>query len=232
MYLISIILDLLIILVFLTFIILGGKNGLVRSLISFLFIFASLIMSIYLSSNLSNSVYNNFIRQGVIEQIELSISSGNVNFGSLSATIPSFIYNSLSYYGITPENINHIINNGKGDISNELERLVSPVFIELICIALSVIFFLIFSLLSGIASRYCSKIFKIPVLKQINTTLGALFGMFKGYIVVTIIVFCIKTVGQVTYKNLSLFLYDNIESTIIFKYMYTNNLICNLLSEI
>lgn len=228
----AIVLDVVTILMLVFFIIIGAKRGFVRSVIGFLGMVISLFVSFYLSSFLSNLIYDHFIKQQVINQIDISIASGNVSYDTIASALPENLYNSFSYYGITPDKINHIINSGKGNIALSIANLISPIFITLIrmCVILT-FFFILMPLFSGLASTV-SGIFKLPVLSGIDASLGAVFGILKGYLAVTLIIFCVKTIGQVMYNPEGIFLYSDVESTFVFKHFYTNNLVYNLLSEV
>lgn len=225
------ILDFTIVILFFIFIFSGFRVGLVKSLLSLINIALSLFISIYVSFGLSNLIYNQFIKENLINELQTSIDNSSINSESLISTFPNFISNSFSYYGITSKDLTDIINSGKEDIAYQILDVISPMFIQIIHLSLSMVLFFVFIIIFNIMSKWILSIFKIPVLSQINHLFGGILGILKGYLIVTLLIFCLRSWAQSTNYNSNLFSYSSIESTFIFKHIYTNNLIYNIIQE-
>ena len=71
----SIVLDILILAIIAFFIVLSSKQGFVKTFIGFVGCFAALILSIVLSWTVSDLVYGNFIRPGLVSSVEDNLDS-------------------------------------------------------------------------------------------------------------------------------------------------------------
>ena len=67
--------DILIIVLIFLFAILGFRRGLARTLLNFAAMIASTVIANFLSDALAQAIYNSFIKQGVIEKIQTTIST-------------------------------------------------------------------------------------------------------------------------------------------------------------
>ena len=104
----SFVLDLTVFLIFAIFIFLGIKNGIVKSAMSFFGTLIAFLFSIYSAGEISDFIYVRFLKESIKARIDLAVSKGE-SLESIFSLFPGFIINSLKFYGITMEKINHII---------------------------------------------------------------------------------------------------------------------------
>ncbi len=228
-------LDGIILLTFLLFCISGVRKGLVRSVLSFAGLMIALISSLYLSHGFSETIYDKVIRDNVTNQVRLCIKNGReFSADAVFGILPEFISNSFRYYGITSDNLTDIIHNAvsDADIAQRIEILISPIFIQTIRISSTLIMFFIFMILCSFISNKVASILKLPLTGQVDRLAGALFGGIKGYISLSILIFCLSAAGKVVDLPLMTHIYNNSESGFIFRYMYMNNFIYSLIREI
>lgn len=208
------------------------RSGFVKSFFSLINIIFSLFASIYISLKLSGTIYDYFIKENLINQVHTAIDNGSINSNSVIDKIPDFISNSFSYYGITSDKLTDIINSGKTDVANRIVDAISPAFIQIIHAALSSVLFFVFIIVLGIVLRWILKIFRLPILSQVDHALGSVLGLMKGYLIISLLIFFLRSWIQTLDYSPDIFSYPTIESTFIFKHMYTNNLIYNIIKEI
>jgi Colicin V production protein. len=217
-----------IIFLFLLFFIIGARRGFVKSLLSLLNILLSLVISIYVSSKISENIYDKFIKDSVTSQIKTSLDGKNFNSDKLISSLPEFISQSLSYYGITEASLNDIIHSKNSDSAVQIEKVISPIFIHAIKASVQLVLFFAFSIIFGALSKGILTLFNFKILKPIDSSIGAVLGLVTCYFVIVILMFFIKASIQITNFAPDIFSYDNIGSTYIFRYMYVDNIICNL----
>ncbi len=111
----------------------------------------------------------------------------------------------------------------KRDIKLEIAQKVSEAIMKVLSL---VIIFLVVKVTLFIASIVLNGIMQIPVLKQLNETLGLVFGLIMGVAELYIAFAIITFVASIT--DLS-FVVDPIKSSLIASFMFDNNIILKLL---
>lgn len=225
------ILDFLLLLIFALFIFFGIKNGIIKSLLSFLGTSISFIFSIYMSGIISSFIYFSMIENMVRERLKF-IVSGERDAVTIFKDFPRFILNILEFYGITVEKINHIISIEGARSEDKLEQLFSLMIINIFQAFISIILFCIFMSLLWKFIQVVLKICRFPVIREIDKLFGGLFGGLKGYIIIIALVIFIR-IAVPCFGDVPEFLsYESINSSVIFKYIYNNNPAYRLFKEI
>ncbi|MDR1627488.1 MAG: CvpA family protein [Oscillospiraceae bacterium] len=221
-----------IIILFALFIFLGFKNGVAKSLISFIGAMFSLIFSVYISSLASEFIYDAFIEKNLTNRISQIISDKNFKSEEVFNKLPNFVSNSLKIYNVTNEKVSLIMKNKETNRLKALSDLFSPAVKGVIRNVLSILIFWLLMIIIGAICKNLSYVFQFPILRQIDGLLGGIFGAFKGYVVIVILMMFLKMflpIVSVAPKALS---NKNIDSTILFSHMYKSNLIYELYKSI
>lgn len=219
----AIILDASILVIFFVFVVKGYKDGIVKSLISFVGAIIAIVFAIYISGLISNFIYSIFVEKALIKQISSSIVSGKTNYNSVFSCVPPFIFNSFEKFGIAPYNIDYIISHNKNSAAEQITKLISPVIINLIKSIFVTIFFFIFMIFVRIIAKQVSSILKIPFLKQIDGVFGGFFGIFKCSIFIMFVMLLFKIFLPTIKEIPKIFETHTINSSVLFKYVYENN---------
>ena len=211
----------------------GYKSGIFKSFLSFISTMFSGIFSIYIANILSKIIYNNVIGPQIQSKIELSSVK---NFSSAEQIInlfsPCFI-KFLNELRITPNEINHIIVNGNLDsISSKISELLYPLITNVLKSILAPMIFILLLVLFNAFLKCMSIIFRVNFLKSTNSLVGMIFGLLKGYIVVTILICCVKIFVSADNNFSEVFSPDNISSTVVFKEIYNNNFVYSFYKKI
>ncbi len=191
-YIIDIILVCLIVLI----IILGAKKGFVATLTDLVAGILAVVTAKIVSSPVADILYNNVIRNIVLDfisekyaEIEVGLASLMDNAFSVFDFLPEGIYTFISQAGIfDSEAISNEIISSITSVEQLESEVVAPILISvlgLICFAgLSIVFTIVFR----IVGRLVAKIIKISNLAdKLDSLLGAVFGLIKGCLYVFII---------------------------------------------
>ena len=191
------IVDIIIAVIFGAIVIDSVRKGFFKSLFELAGTLISLAISRLLSESFATVAFNSFIRKGAEAYLEKALGSVGTKDYALQAqetinSIPEALNGIMNLMGIDKELILEKIQSADLGGSNLIESLminvVEPIgtaivqFILFIILAVAVGFLLkvVVRLLDGIIK-------KLPAVKQLNTTLGAVFGILRGIIVVAII---------------------------------------------
>lgn len=232
----SILLDAGIILLFAIFIVSGLKRGLVRSLIGFVATVIAIVLSMYLSKITSIFIYDNFIKNNLLVQINDILNEYvgrdlNEKTAAVFNELPKILSNTLMFCGVTSNVVGDVIENSTGNASYELVKLFSPTIISVIrTILVPFIFIIIYTPLNFL-NRVIGRIFKVPGLRQIDQVLGAIIGALKGFLLIVLITFLLKMFLPMMSNIPDIFSKNTIESTFLFKEFYRDNIIYDFLQS-
>ena len=212
----GIILDIILIAIIALSIFLGYKKGLIKVAVKLFAFIIAVVVTLVLYKPVSNLI---------IEQTELDENIKNViiengtkerqeNNGEIQED--GFIAYMLEYVGNT-------ITETQNDIVTSVAEVASIKAIELIAI----IGLFIVTRVGLIVLTFISDIItKLPIIKQFNKLGGTLYGVFRGLIIVYFILAMVFLIVSATGNNSIIAVID---STTITKFMYTNNILLNII---
>ena len=175
------------------FAIIGFNRGIAKTLLNIAGLILSAIGAYYLSNFIAQFIYDSFIQQSVITNIEQLIHDKGVDYtiaNSLEA-VPQWISGILSFlvglFGITlsdyEQNIG-ITQSITTSIVESIESTLSSVIVTAITVLFVIVLFIVIFILVKKLIKLLNNVFKIPVIKQLNQILGLLFGGIEGVVIV------------------------------------------------
>ena len=163
----SLFLDFIIVLVFVLCIITGVRRGFIRSVMGIVIVVAAIIGSIKFTPKVAEYLNKNYITPGITSKVEKSIDS--VVNGVESVEFDD----ARDYYEKEAEESDDPEKSISGFIAKPLAETVSKA-------AAFALLFLAISAVLGIILIIVDLLANIPILKQINKSLGLVFGIIKG----------------------------------------------------
>ena len=185
----SIVLDILILAIIAFFIVLSSKQGFVKTFIGFVGCFAALILSIVLSWTVSDLVYGNFIRPGLVSSVEDNLDSKA--FASVAEMIdeateamPDFIVKMSDSRGETQgtEIAKELSMSKRNPSEIVVDTIAKPVVTGIIQTLSMIIIFIIGLIVVRLLARFFNKMFSGKYLGTLNGFLGGIIGIPKGII--------------------------------------------------
>ncbi len=191
MDILSVIIDLILVLIFVSFIINGRRRGFVNAVLTLIATAISIFTAYEFSSPVAQWAEETFVKNAAVNSIA-DIISANIGSGTQAVVdaIPSYIAEAAKAGGIslseTVSNLGASVDSVQvaGQIYGAAQNaVVMPV---LGVIAFLVVYAVISFVLS-FAVRAISKVFRLPILKGLNKLFGGLLGAFKGAAAVVIL---------------------------------------------
>lgn len=221
----NILLDLGVVLIILFSVIFGIRRGAVRTLIVFIGSILAYAAAAWISGSFSQIIYASFFKQNITDNINDTIAESvgsSVNTAdNILNSLPDFLSNAFKNFGLgSGESASSMTQGVIDQTASSVEALMSPLFIALISLILTIVLFSLFMVLVKIIARAANGIFKIPVLKQINSLGGAVIGLLQGLVMAYIIVAIMSLVFPFIIENYDLFKYNVIDQTLIFAPFY------------
>ncbi|MFR5876838.1 MAG: CvpA family protein [Eubacterium sp.] len=190
--------------IFLIFTFAGYKRGLFITLINFVRYALGFSLCFYLSDNLTQPVYDNFIRERMLEMINQKIAtSANIdeilaNLQNFASSLPDFISNGLSVESLSISNEEI----AQSLLTNVFEPIILAVTKGAVFAAVFIVFFLstglIIHFIRKSSRRRDEKKGRKSTLKKTDKLFGALFGALKSFIVILAITSILMFVLEVS----------------------------------
>ena len=185
--------DIIIISIIVIFAVIGFNRGIAKTLLNLAGLILSAIGAYYLSNFIAQFLYDAFIQQTVIDNIEQLIQDKGAEYAIANSfeAIPQWITGVISFivglFGITLSEYGQnmtVAQSITNSIANAIEASLSSVIVKALSVILIIILFIILFVLAKKLIKLVNNVFKIPVIKQLNQILGLLLGGIEGMVLV------------------------------------------------
>lgn len=216
------------------------KKGFVLTLLDFAAFFLAVFLAIPVSSWLAEGVYNTFISQSVVTALESQLPSAAssaeiaAQVNAVLSDFPDFVTAYASSIGIDISEISRQVSAAgasAGSLAQTVEaNIVAPIVTAVCKAIIFVILLIIFVILLKIAARLINQFFKLPVLKTLNGTLGAVLGVLKAAVGIVIICSVIGLIGELTAESTPV-IQNSVNDSVVAEFVNDHNPIMEYLSK-
>lgn len=192
--------DAVIVVIFLLFIILGVKRGFVRSVLDLVGTLAAMLVSMWFSGIAAQWVFSTFLQESLTRQIAEALQAAPAADAAdaVLSVVPEILRGGLEAFGITSDTINQAVAGTSGQAAAAVVAVLSPMVVSvlrgLFALVLFVFLLVIFRILSGVVCR----IFRLPVLRQLDKGLGILLGVAQAALITVLLCFCAQALISVS----------------------------------
>lgn len=216
------------------------KKGFVLTLLDFAAFFLAVFLAIPVSGWLAEGVYNTFISQSVVTALESQLPSAAssaeiaAQVNAVLSDFPDFVTAYASSIGIDILEISRRVSAAgasAGSLAQTVEaNIVAPIVTAVCKAIIFVILLIIFVILLKIAARLINQFFKLPVLKTLNGTLGAVLGVLKAAVGIVIICSVIGLIGELTAESTPV-IQNSVNDSVVAEFVNDHNPIMEYLSK-
>ena len=235
-------LDIAVILILLLAVYIGYRRGFVKAVIKLVGCVLAVVIASVASLPLASGIFDAFAGdklQEVIASQMTSTDTAAVAAGIEAALdkLPGPVLNALEAYGLgTPEQIIGGVKESLDGSVEDIARSVVEVVIRPVAVALlrTLCFFLIFLLLIllvALVANLISKVFKLPILRQMDGGLGAIVGVAEGVVLVFVAVTVVQLVTASASADAALSAKD-VEDSILVGFVADHNPITSALESV
>lgn len=184
--------DAVIVVIFLLFIILGVKRGFVRSVLDLVGTLAAMLVSMWFSGIAAQWVFSTFLQESLTRQIAEALQAAPAADAAdaVLSVVPEILRGGLEAFGITSDAINQAVAGTSGQAAEAVVAVLAPMVVSalrgLFALVLFIFLLVIFRILSGVVCR----IFRLPVLRQLDKGLGILLGVAQAALITVLLCFC------------------------------------------
>lgn len=180
-------LDGLVLALFVLLVWLGHRNGFIKTAAGVVSFVAALVLASMLAGPVSAFVYDSFVQPTVVDSLSAHVGEGSPAASQLDAALeqmPAFITNRLEANGLNSgaavlENLSGA-DAGETVAESIARQVVQPVVAPLLKALCMILLFLVFKIALTVILKAADLIAKLPLLKQINKTLGVVAGIVQG----------------------------------------------------
>lgn len=190
-------LDIILVVIFAAFVFTAVKKGFVLSLLELAAVVLSFVLAYSFSPQVAEIAYDGFVKDATIKTIETQIDE-NISLTetanqaqALIESIPDYMVSFAEFVGVSVDDIKESVASSKFTSENVATELVEKVAQPIILGALTALSFVVLAIVLmfvlKILAKFIAKIFKLPILKTLNKTMGGVFGACKGLVVIIFI---------------------------------------------
>lgn len=175
-------LDGILIVCILLFLAIGIHRGFAKSLMGLIGTIAAVVLAVGLSGVVAQWVYGSFFQPSLMQSLQEAVGTANSQAAArdVLAALPDWASQLLQDNGVTVPALAGILAQGGEGAVITAEAVISPVMIQLLRMVAVVVLMVVFGIVVSILARVIGQIFRLPLLRQIDSLLGAAAGLLQG----------------------------------------------------
>ena len=189
--------DIILVVILLLAFFLGKKRGFFRSVMDLIGTALAMGVAIWLGTLAAQWAFEEFLRAPLLRQVTEALDTVAPE-GAASAvlgTMPDILTGTFSLYGITEASVNQAVAQASGAAADAVVNLLQPMIVSLLRALFSLVLFVFLLVVIRILTGALGRIFRLPVLRQLDHGLGALLGLAQGVLIVGLLCFCAQILG-------------------------------------
>lgn len=185
--------DIIIIAVFALLFFIDFKRGIAITILNVAGVALTGFLAYHISNFLASWVYTAFVQQTLTTNLQQMIDTQGINsaiansFSALPNWVMGMLGFFLSIFGLDSSvytNDFQVPNSAASAVSTSVENLIQPVITGMFRLVIGVVISIIIFIIIKILVKKLARVFKIPVVKQINELLGGVLGLAEAAILV------------------------------------------------
>lgn len=189
--------DIIIIAVFALLFFIDFKRGIAITILNVAGLALTGFLAYHISNFLASWVYTAFVQQTLTTNLQQMIDTQGINsaiansFSALPNWVMGMLGFFLSIFGLDSSvytNDFQVSNSAAAAVSTSVENLIQPVITGMFRLVIGVVISIIIFIIIKILVKKLARVFKIPVVKQINKLLGGVLGLAEAAILVFFVV--------------------------------------------
>ena len=230
-------LDAVVILIFLLCVFIGRKRGFIKTVAGIVAFLAALAVSMLLSGPVAGLVYDKAVEPSIVETVDTKLeeTKGTAieHLDNAYQSLPNMVKNLLAQAGVTDVNglSDRLPTDGAETIGHSVNAVVEPLLLPLIKALCSLVLFFIAYIAASIVLRVLNIIAKLPLLKQLNKTLGLVGGIVSGALWALLAVTVIQVIAATGSADSTITL-QTVSETVVVNWVAGINPLGGALSEV
>lgn len=175
------------------FVFIDFKRGIAITILNVAGVALTGFLAYHISNFLASWVYTAFVQQTLTTNLQQMIDTQGINsaiansFSALPNWVMGMLGFFLSIFGLDSSvytNDFQVANSAATAVSASVENLIQPVITGMFRLVIGVVISIIIFIIIKMLVKKLARVFKIPVVKQINKLLGGVLGLAEAAILV------------------------------------------------
>ena len=205
------------------------KDGFFKTLLHLGSWILALILSVLLSTPLATWIFDTFIRNGLTARIAEEFTKAD--------TVTGFVANWEETLSAFPETVKNFLGlesgsmlggldlslTGEAVAAEMVDSIIAPMTVLLISLVCVTVLFVVLTFGLSILANLLGKICKLPVLRQVDRSLGLILGIVKGLVATAVFAFVVQALCSADFI-------PGVLSTDVYDKTYVVSTVANILS--
>lgn len=208
----------------------SARRGFIRMVVQLVGFFASILLANALSGPAAEYIFQNFMRERLVENVTQKIASaGSVNtflqsLAALLESIPAFLVNTMEFAGFDSSAALSALTGSVEQLSvNVVDTAIKPTCVALFSAICFLVLFSLFMFLTRMVARCFTSIRHIPLVGTVNSLLGGIVGGVEGIFTLYLIVMVLSVLMAISGDSIPILNRETIESTWLLRFMMEKN---------
>ncbi|MBQ3132832.1 MAG: CvpA family protein [Clostridia bacterium] len=174
------------------------KDGFFKTLINLVSWILALVLSVLLSTPIATWIFDTFIRTNLTTRIAeefakaTDLSAFVQGWEETLAAFPETVRNFLGMESGSMLSGLDLTSTGEAVATQMVDTIIAPLAILLISLVCVTVLFVVLTFVLSIVANLVGKVCKLPVLRQVDRTLGLLLGLIKGVLAAAVFAFIVQ----------------------------------------
>lgn len=203
----------------------GAKKGFVKSCADFFGALIAMVGAGILSNPAAQWIYVTFFKEPLVEKISatvMGLGTGEAVQAVFSG-FPEILQRALSAAGITQGSVVAQLQNGADSVAEGIAEALSPMLTGFVRVLAMVVLFLLLVVLIRAVATLLTGLFELPILREVNGLLGAVFGALMAVIVLWIVLSCVQVFTPMLSADMQGKIYEALEGSLLAGALYGFN---------
>ncbi len=209
----------------------GYRHGFLKSVVQIVGFIAAFVLALTFSSPLASWTFDGLMAEGIETQLNESLVGvtevpSAEKLGELLTGLPtsviSVLENSTQLQSALDSLDNSVAATTATLANTLLTRIIRPIVVSLLQFVFFIILFVLFSLVARLLTKLIKPVTKLPLIRQIDGTLGAVLGAIKGVLLVLIFTAFVQLIAATGTENSMLSL-DSLDKTFLTRWVLSVN---------
>ncbi len=219
------IIDLILIGIIVIIALISAKQGFVRAVVEVVGFVAAVLVAFSVSKPLADVTYVKLVEPAIVNSVsESAQESTTQTVDAVWESLPPFITEYAQNFDITRESLEESIsesteNNAQTILADISQNVIKPMVTGILETVYAVILIIVLSFVVKILAKLLNKVFSFSIVGKLNSTLGGVLGVVKGIALVLILCEAVLLIISFTQNGIWIFNNENIDKTILFKFL-------------
>lgn len=207
-------------------VVVAAKRGFLATVLKLCGTALALAISWFAATGLSDTVFDTFFKNNLIEKTSQMISEGGqVSIQTVVDKIAAFLPESLVERLIgSSEQLQGVLDSGTPGVASQVvDQVIAPLFLPIISVVVFFVCFAVTSVIIGFLTSALTNVNNIPIMGALNRTLGIFAGVVLGVVYILLALCALWAIILITGNELPYFNNETLSASLFYQFFSRYN---------